>query len=117
MAESTIKDFVKKQTASLNIGVPKQRPAEEPERRIEPQQRPAAGQPEQQAHAPQVVTTAAAPRPVGRPRGDVAKVKMSLYVPEETKARLIKIQHMNYKSSLNDMLMEAIEDVLRKYNE
>ena len=114
MAESTIKDFVKKQTASLNIGVPKQRPTGEP-LRIEPTRLPVA-EPEQTA-APQMVATAAAQRHIGRPKGDVAKIKISLYVPEEIKARLIKVQHMNYKASLNDMLMEAVEDVLKKYNE
>lgn len=108
MAENIIKDFVKKQTTPLNIGVPKQRPQQEvPEVRIaEPVQEPVR------------VEAAFAQRPhVGRPKGEIQKVKMSVYVPEEAKAKLIKIQHNNYKQNLNDVLLEAIMDIIKKYGE
>ena len=106
-----IKDFVKKQTTSINIGVPKQRSAGEPERRIEPERLPV------QVPVQSVAPESATPRHVGRQKSEVSKVKLSLYLPEETKAKLIKVQHMNCKASLNDMLMEAVEDVLKKYGE
>ena len=108
MAENIIKDFVKKQTTPLNIGVPKQRPQEEvPEVRIaEPVQEPVK------------VEAAVVEKPhVGRPKGEIKKVKMSVYVPEEAKAKLIKIQHNNYKQNLNDVLLEAIMDIIKKYGE
>lgn len=108
MAENIIKDFVKKQTTPLNIGVPKQRPQQEvPEVRIaEPVQEPVR------------VEAAVAQKPhVGRPKGEIQKVKMSVYVPEEAKAKLIKIQHINYKQNLNDVLLEAIMDIIKKYGE
>lgn len=108
MAENIIKDFVKKQTTPLNIGVPKQRPQQEvPEVRIaEPVQEPVK------------VEAAVSQKPhVGRPKGEIQKVKMSVYVPEEAKAKLIKIQHNNYKQNLNDVLLEAIMDIIKKYGE
>ena len=109
MAENIIKDFVKKQTTSINIGVPRQRPqGEVPEVRMtEPvQDKPV------QAEASVVEK-----HHVGRPKGAIQKVKMSVYVPEEAKAKLIKIQHNNYKQNLNDVLLEAIMDIIKKYGE
>lgn len=122
MAENIIKDFVKKQTTPLTIGVPKARPQAEPavaERVDETIKAPAV---EQAAPATSVqVPTQQVLEPerghVGRPKSDVNKVKLSVYVPEEAKKKLIKIQHHNYKPSLNDILLEAINDLLKKYDE
>lgn len=122
MADNMIKDFVKKQTTPLTIGVPRQRPAEA-------EQQPAAAAPAAPAASqpvavqqPQVaqVEPEATPAPVvkgriGRPKSDIEKVKLSVYVPAEAKAKLIRIQHQNFKSSLNDVLMEAISDLIKKY--
>lgn len=111
MAENIIKDFVKKQTTPLTIGVPRQRPAEE-------NQQPVQVQPKQQE--PVSAPAPAAPETrghVGRPKSDIEKVKLSVYVPAEAKSKLIKIQHLNFKSSLNDVLMEAISDLIKKYGE
>ena len=112
MAESTIKDFVKKQTSSLNIGVPKVKPAT-----IAPLdeigEAPAAYQTVASANetpAPTVKTT-------GRPKSEIQKVKLSLYVPEETKTKLVRIQHLSFKSSLNDVLLEAINEYLEKHKD
>lgn len=117
MAENIIKDFVKKQTSTVTIGVPRQKPAGNvPEVRIEP------------APAP-VVTAAPAEQPVvedpvetkpkghvGRPKSEIEKVKLSVYVPAEAKAKLIRIQHESYKQNLNDVLLEAIYDYIKKNN-
>ena len=116
MAENIIKDFVKKQTTPLNIGVPKQRPANgsEESRTVEPvapAPAPVAA-PATVEVAPEVVRGQ-----VGRPKSDIEKVKLSVYVPAEAKAKLVKIQHHNYKPSLNDVLIEAINDLLKKYGE
>lgn len=130
MAENIIKDFVKKQTTPLTIGVPKQRPqagtetpaaapVEQPVPEVKtvpvqapaPATAPAAAQPVQQAE-PEIIRGH-----VGRPKSDVEKVKLSVYVPAEMKSRLIKVQHHNYKPSLNDVLIEAIADLLTKYGE
>lgn len=126
MAENIIKDFVKKQTTPLTIGVPKQRPqagaetpaaapVEQPAPEVKPApvQAPAApaAQPAQQAE-PEIIRGH-----VGRPKSDVEKVKLSVYVPSEMKSRLIKLQHHNYKPSLNEVLIEAVADLLAKYEE
>ena len=110
MAENNIiKDFVKKQTTPLNIGVPKQRPQEEvPEVRM--------AEPQPETPVP-VETPSPVKSHVGRPRSEIQKVKMSVYVPEEAKAKLIKIQHRNFKQNLNDVLLEAIMDIIKKYDE
>jgi len=122
MAENIIKDFVKKQTTPLNIGVPKQRPQGAAEVRFEePAVETAAPAPAPvPAPAPaavQAVEPEAVKGHVGRPKSDVEKVKLSVYVPAEAKAKLVKIQHHNYKQSLNDVLLEAISDVIKKYGE
>ena len=107
-----IKDFVKKQTTAISIGVPKQRPADTPAQAAEP-----VREVEPVAAAPAAEETPAAKGHVGRPKSDIEKVKLSVYVPAEAKEKLIKIQHHNYKPSLNDVLMEAIVDIIKKYGE
>ena len=104
MTDTTIKDFVKKQTTAITIGVPKARNAGE-------------SQPVQ-APVPQVTQEYVAPKGhVGRPKSDITKVKISVYLPEEAKAKLVRIQHQNYKQNLNDVLLEAINDLIKKYGE
>lgn len=126
MAENMIKDFVKKQTTSLNIGTPKQKPVVVPEvspakRAEEPKEETAIIQ-KQVETAPAVMNTTVEEKPVqqvkskvGRPKGDVEKVKLSVYVPAEVKAKLIKLQHMTYKQSINDVMIEGIYMLLTKY--
>lgn len=122
MAENIIKDFVKKQTTPLTIGVPKQRPQGESEPAPRFEAEPVAPAPEPfkevaPAPAPVQPEPEAAKGHVGRPKSEVEKVKLSVYVPAEAKTKLIKIQHHNYKQSLNDVLLEAIADVIKKYGE
>lgn len=118
MAENSIKDFVKRQTTPLTIGVPKPKTQKEalPETREEVR----TEVPVQQA-APVSAAPAAEPAVtkghVGRPKSDVKKVKVSLYIPAESKEKLVRIQHRNYRQSLNDLLLEAIADIIRKYEE
>ena len=108
MGQDIIKDFVKKQTTSISIGVPRQKPqGEAAQERIEPS--PAAQQP---VNKPVETVTKGH---VGRPKSEIEKVKMSVYVPAEAKAKLIRIQHETYKQNLNDVLLEAINDILKKY--
>lgn len=126
MAENMIKDFVKKQTTSLNIGTPKQKPVVVPEvspvNRVEDPKEKAAGLQKQIESSPVVKNTLVEEKPlqtvkakVGRPKGDVEKVKLSVYVPAEVKAKLIKLQHMTYKQSINDVMIEGIYMLLTKY--
>jgi hypothetical protein len=42
-------------------------------------------------------------------------VKLSVYLPAEAKEKLVRIQHDNYKQNLNDILLEAINDLIKKY--
>jgi len=107
MAQDIIKDFVKKQTSTVTIGVPKIKPQGEiQEERFEPKpaqvSEPAEEEIKIKGH-------------VGRPKSDIEKVKLSVYVPAEAKEKLIKVQHDNYKQSLNDVLIEAINDIIKKY--
>ena len=112
MASDIIKEFVKKQTTPITIGVPKPKTAEQTPREIpEPQKVEVPVQAPVQEQAPVVKAH------VGRPKSDIEKVKLSVYVPEEAKSKLIRIQHQNFKSSLNDVLMEAISDLIKKYGE
>ena len=124
MAENIIKDFVKQQTTPLTIGVPKQRPQGESEPAPRFEAEPVAPAPEPVKE----VAPAPAPAPaqqepetakghVGRPKSEVEKVKLRVYVPADANTKLIKIQHHNYKQSLNDVLLEAIADVIKKYGE
>ena len=110
MGQDIIKDFVKKQTTSISIGVPRQKPqGEAAQERIEPSPSPAAQEP---VNKPVGTVTKGH---VGRPKSEIEKVKMSVYVPAEAKAKLIRIQHETYKQNLNDVLLEAINDILKKY--
>ena len=120
MAENIIKDFVKKQTTPLTIGVPKPKPqaGSEPAPRIGVTPvAPAVDSVKETAP----VTVQAEQNPVkghvGRPKSEVEKVKLSVYVPAEAKAKLIKIQHHNYRQNLNDVLLEAVLDIIKKYDE
>lgn len=103
MADNTIRDFIQKQTGNpINIAIPKPKVAE-PRTEERPEE-------EEEGR----VRTGKA----GRPRlTDDKRVKMNLYAPEEIKKKLIKIQHHNYKSSLNDVLLEAVLDLIKKYDE
>lgn len=113
MGQDIIKDFVKRQTTAVTIGVPRQRTQEDkPEVRIEPEQAPAA-----QPMAEPVAEAKQEKGHVGRPKSDIEKVKLSVYVPAEAKAKLVKIQHENYKQNLNDVLLEAINDIIKKYGQ
>ena len=120
MAENIIKDFVKKQTTPLTIGVPRQKPQaeSEPAPRIETAPAAPAAEPvKEAAPAPAKAEQNMEKGHVGRPKSNVEKVKLSVYVPAEAKAKLIKIQHHNYRQNLNDVLLEAIADVIKKYDE
>ena len=115
MGQDIIKDFVKKQTTAISIGVPKQRPqCEVKEERFEEKPDTVQEVKESEVQAP---VEKATKRHVGRPKSEIEKVKMSVYVPAEAKAKLIKIQHETYKQNLNDVLLEAINDILKKYGE
>lgn len=96
MANDTIKEFVKRQTTGMTIGVPKSRARAE----------------DSTPH-----TEATATIGPGRPKSLVEKVKISVYVPAEIKAKLVKIQHNNYKQNLNDVMVEAVDCLLTKYGE
>lgn len=116
MAENLIKDFVKKQTSTVTIGVPRVKPlgaVEQPRIEVpamEPQNVPAP-----------LVEPVAENKPkakhIGRPKSDIEKCKMSVYVPVEDKRKLVKIQHQTFRQNLNDILLEAINDILVKYGE
>ena len=114
MAENLIKDFVKKQTSTVTIGVPRAKPqgvVEQPRIEVpamEPQQAPAA--------VAELVAESK-PKHIGRPKSDIEKCKMSVYVPVEDKKKLVKIQHQTFRQNLNDILLEAINDILVKYGE
>lgn len=96
---TTIKDFIQKQAGnSINIATPKTKASEQ--------------KPAETLEKEGSVRTGKA----GRPRlTEAKKVKMNLYAPKEIKEKLVKIQHQNYKSSLNDVLFEAVIDLIRKY--
>lgn len=116
MANDIVKDFVKKQTTPISIGVPKKReetpvevPAEAPvisHVRVQ--------SPYVQQQSEQIAPAAPKGKP-GRPKSEIEKVKLSLYVPEEIKEKLIRIQHNTYRQSLNDVILEAVVDLCAKY--
>lgn len=108
MANDTIKKFVESQTAGIKIGIPQSRPRPDENVRNAVVEKKFPKQTEE---------VKAQRGQVGRPRGSVEKVKISVYVPAEVKDRLIRIQHNNYKQSLNDVLVEAVNCLLEKYNE
>lgn len=115
---SIMKDFVKKQSTAISIGVPRQRNSE-PEPAVEEKrivsEIPAVSE-APVAPQTQVVETVRVPKKVGRPKSEIEKVKVSLYIPAETKERITRLQHRNMKSCMNDVLMEAIDDILKKYD-
>ena len=119
MADNLIKDFVKKQTSTVTIGVPKAKPQGEVE---QPRIEVPAAEPKKASAAPAVVAAESAavksaPKHIGRPKSDIEKCKMSVYVPVEDKKKLVKIQHQTFRQNLNDILLEAINDILVKYGE
>lgn len=114
MAENLIKDFVKKQTSTVTIGVPKAKPqgiVEQP--RIEVP----SVEPQKATAAVQEPVAESKPKHIGRPKSNIEKCKMSVYVPTEDKKKLVKIQHQTFRQNLNDILLEAINDILVKYGE
>lgn len=118
MADNNImKDFVKKQSTPISIGIPKQRPQVQETVKEEPRKNDAPVYAKEPAQATATTLAATAePKKVGRPKSDVEKVKLSLYLPKEMKERVVRLQHISMKSCLNDVLMEAIEDLLAKNN-
>ena len=76
MAENIIKDFVRKQTSPVTIGVPKSRNAEAEQVKVSSQP---LVEPQQQA-------TQEAKR-MGRPRTYEKRAKISMYLPEEIKEK------------------------------
>lgn len=105
MAKSNIiKEFIDKQTSGVTIGVPKQKTSET----------------QMFAYAdiipPGTNLQSTQTSKVGRPKKNENRVKLSVYLPEELKTELVKIQHHNYKPSMNEVLIEAIEDLIKKYN-
>ncbi len=108
MSNDIIKDFVKRQTTGVTIGVPKSRPTHEEITQDIPDEFKQAA-PEEEPKT--------AKGHVGRPKSLVEKVKISVYVPAEVKEKLVKIQHNNYKQNLNDVMTEAIDCLLAKYGE
>lgn len=112
MADNTIKDFVKRQTTPLTIGVPKQKAAEAPAPAPVPAE---PAKPIVDKDIMDINIDTAAKAHVGRPKSDIDKVKLSIYLPADAKDKLVRIQHQNYKSSMNDVLMEAVNDIIKKY--
>lgn len=98
-----IKEFIKRQTTTLNIGTPKVR--NESDVIPAPAARPVEEQP--QVRKDEEGSEASGRRP-GRPKTDVQKVKLSVYVPEDVKERLVRLQHDTYRTSLNEVLTDAI---------
>ena len=104
MAENIIKEFVRKQASPVTIGVPKSR--EEKEKLAEFDSQPV------EVHQQ---TVSQENRKIGRPRTYEKRAKISLYLPEDLKEKIVRIQHQNFKSSINDVMMEAVLDILKKY--
>lgn len=112
MAENIIKDFVKKQTSPINISVPKARPVVQPE---EKSVNDLSEDPRKELKEGMTTVPVKEEKKLGRPRSGVEKVKLSLYVQEDIKQKLIRIQHTTCKASLNDVLTEAVSELLKKY--
>ena len=96
MAENNIKELVAKQTSAVTIGTPKQREVISSPIAIPVQEK--------------SVT------PKGRPKCEFERIKLSMYIPVEFKEQLVKIQHLNFRPSMNDVLMEAVDDIIKKYS-
>lgn len=118
MAENLIKDFVKKQTSTVTIGVPRAKPqGEVGQPRIEvPPVDPQKVSGTAYAEVGQVEEKVVR-KHIGRPKSEIEKCKMSVYVPLDDKKKLVKIQHQTFRQNLNDILLEAINDILVKYGE
>lgn len=105
MGKNIIKDFVEKQTTSIEIRTPKTKKENEEFK--------------QEVEVPKVNPDIPEPgeskAKTGRPRTYEKRVKISIYLPEDHKEKLIRIQHQTFKSSLNDIMMEAIIDLFNKY--
>ena len=108
-----IKEFIKKQTNQVTIGIPKRRT--DLEATVE-QPVPEVPQPVAVAGSVQESEGVQPARAVGRPKSEVRKVKLSAYVPAEVKERLVRLQHESYRSNLNDVLVEAIMKYLDSMN-
>lgn len=108
MAENIIKDFVQKQTSTVTIGVPKKKTAVAEN----PSERPAAISQQEPAQFPAEADI----KKTGRPKAYENRTKISTYLPEEMKDKLVKIQHRNLKPSLNEVMLEAVKDLLAKYS-
>lgn len=120
MAENIIKDFVKKQTSPISISVPKTRPEVQPEEKSVSDLKGELKEElkeELRAELKDGKTTVPVmdEKKSGRPKAGIEKVKLSLYVQDDIKQKLIRIQHETYKSSLNDVLTEAVSELLKKY--
>lgn len=112
MANDIIKSFVQKQTTPISIGVPKQRTQET--QPSAPAVEPAAPIQSTAAEAPKQENSTPARRP-GRPKQEVDKVKMSLYIPVEAREELLKIQHNTFTSSFNDVVLCAINEFIKNH--
>ena len=116
MAENIIKDFVKKQTSPISISVPKTRPEVQPEEKSVSDLK---GELKEELRAELKEKMTAAPEAdekSGKTKAENNKVKLSLYIDKGVKQKLVKIQHETYKSSLNDVLIEAVDELLKKYD-
>lgn len=120
MAENIIKDFVKKQTSPISISVPKTRPEVQPEEKsVSDLKGELKEQLKEELRAELKEEMTAAPEAdekSGKTKAENNKVKLSLYINNSVKQKLIKIQHATYKSSLNDVLIEAVDELLKKYD-
>ena len=115
MAENIIKDFVKKQTSPISISVPKTRPEVQPEEKSVSNLKEELKE-ELRAELKEKMTAAPeADEKSGKTKPENNKVKLSLYIDKGVKQKLVKIQHETYKSSLNDVLIEAVDELLKKY--
>ena len=104
MAENIIKDFMRRQTSPITIGVPQSRNTSSQEIRAVSQPLTAPQQP-----APQETKKA------GRPRTFENRARITIYLPEEVKDTIIRIQHKTFKPSINEVMIEAVRDLLEKY--
>lgn len=92
---NAIKDFIKSQTTPVRIGVP-------------------ASPQVPHEHQPISQSVSIHRETVGRPKSEILKTKLSLYVPVEDKEKLVRIQHAKMFSSLNDVMMIAISEYIRR---
>ena len=115
MAENIIKDFVKKQTSPISISVPKTRPEVQPEEKSVSNLKEELKEELRAELKEEMTSTPDADEKSGKTKAENNKVKLSLYINNGIKQKLVKIQHETYKSSLNDVLIEAVDELLKKY--